>query len=118
MSKWGTWEIIPPNECFSTSILPDFVFSPNKETKNKYSAGLDFQISGSPGAQIPIPLHTTSLFQPWMGGPRQEFIPGTKQPLMFFKQMKFSFIKSDSRQDLLLISNCRNFTIGLKMSCF
>lgn len=37
---------------------------PNKETKDEYNAGLDFQISGSPGAQTPISLHTTSLFQP------------------------------------------------------
>lgn len=82
MSKWGTCEIIPPNECFSTSNLADFVFAPNKETKDDYNAGLDFQISGSPGAQTPIPLHTTSLFQPWLGAPRQEFTPSTKQPLM------------------------------------
>lgn len=110
MNKWGTWEIIPPNECFSPSNLADFVFSPNKETKDKYNAGLDFQISGSPGAQISIPLHITSLFQPWTGGPRQELTPGTKQPPMFCKQIKFSFSKSDSRQDVLLIFNCQSFT--------
>lgn len=94
MSKWGTWEIALPNECFSTSNLVDFVFAPKKETKDKYNAGLDFQISGFPGAQIPIPLHTTSLFQPRMGVPRQEFTPGTKQPLMCLKhKSNFPFSK-------------------------
>lgn len=46
------------------AICADFVFAPNKETENKYNAGLDLQTSGSPGAQILMPPHTTNLFQP------------------------------------------------------
>lgn len=96
MSKWDTWEIVFPNECFSTSNLADFVFACNEETKEKYNAGLDFHIFGSPGAQIPIPLPNTSLFQPRMGTPGQEFTPGTKQPLLFVFYVPTVFFKYKS----------------------
>lgn len=64
MNKQSRWEIVPHNECFSPSNLAGFVFAPNKLARDKYNAGLYFEISSSTFLHQPLESKVTSCSAP------------------------------------------------------
>lgn len=118
MSKWGTCEIIPPNSVLAQATWLILSLPPTKKPKMNIMLGSIFR-SLAP-LEPKLPSHSTpqaSSSHDWELQDKN-LHPAPNNHWWFQTQIKFSFIKSDYRQDLFLIFNCQNFTVDLKRIFF